>query len=45
MPKAAMTHEATLPILKNLIDISTLPKSFRDAVLVTKLLGARYICR
>ncbi|KAH7400127.1 heterokaryon incompatibility protein-domain-containing protein [Cadophora sp. MPI-SDFR-AT-0126] len=43
MPQAGMTKVETLDTHKHNIDFSTLPKSYRDAILVAKNLSIRYI--
>lgn len=43
MPEAGMTKQENLESHKHKIDFSNLPKSFRDAILVAKSLGIRYI--
>ncbi|KAM3084779.1 hypothetical protein ACMFMG_003233 [Clarireedia jacksonii] len=41
--KAYCTYRSTLEELKAKIDFTTLPKTFQDAVLVTRKLGVRYL--
>ncbi|KAH9206190.1 heterokaryon incompatibility protein-domain-containing protein [Leptodontidium sp. 2 PMI_412] len=43
MPEAGMTKQENLESHIHKIDFSNLPKSFRDAILVAKSLGIRYI--